>query len=66
MNTEILLLYCRDRGGTEGDKWNRTPSLDLERARGWGELSDGADSRGELRWLPALSDDNDDDDDVRE
>ena len=39
-----------------GDKGNRTPSLDLEQARGKGELSDGADSRGGraggggLRW----------------
>lgn len=46
MNTEILLLCCCDLGGTEGDRGNRTPSLDLKQARGKGELSDGADSVG--------------------
>lgn len=46
MNTEILLLYCCDLGGTEGYRGNRTPSLDLKQARGKGELSDAADSAG--------------------
>lgn len=54
VNTAILLPYCCNLEGREGDKGNPTPALDLERARVWGELSDGADSRGGggggLRW----------------
>lgn len=50
--------------GWRGEKGNPTPSLDLWRARGSGELGDSADSTGrEGRW-----DDTDDDSDdvVRE
>lgn len=54
MNTEIELLYCCSLGEMEGYIGNRTPSLGLERARGYRVSSGmalragGGDSDGSL------------------